>query len=201
MHGHGVNLRHIGLLRALFLEEATRFWGDESEGRKEGEEVSGEEATSKSASVSACAGARPVDGDAAFEPHADSLSATAFLGVDPACDSVQGEREEDTGTVPLLAPISGPVTSPTRELTPSLDALQSELFLEALCRTLKSVLRDMQRGWMKSQRSSSGESFPHCYADDVANVASTIFIIVKVRVRVRVRVQRLSSVNVTTTIP
>ena len=208
MHGHGVNLRHIGLLRMLFLEEATRDGPcpDDSSGSKEqsGTGISAvrDELNSTvpefdraftdttdngqnrfnvdtSNSVAVATAAALDRGDTHLSVEADTDVTSSCIGqseADRAVQPVYPSTSLFTSSAPLsisnpdICPthtqthtptaamngLSVPVPQGSRQLTPALDALQSELFLEALCRTLKHILRDTQRSWMKSMRSSSG---------------------------------------------
>ena len=203
MHGHGVNLRHIGLLRMLFLEEATRDGPcpDDSSGSKEqtGNAVrdelnstvpefdrastdatdNGQNRINVDTSNSVAAAAALDRGDTHLSVEADTDVTSSCIGqseADRAVKTVYPSTSLFTPSAPLsisnpdICPthtqthtptaamngLSVPVPQGSRQLTPALDALQSELFLEALCRTLKHILRDTQRSWMKSMRSSSG---------------------------------------------
>jgi hypothetical protein len=120
MHGHGVNLRHIGLLRSLLLKEV--------------EAAAADAARSRSA-VSA------VDIDS--YPDSLSISQDSYDGsqhVDRPLDTTESGRcapmPSDRGD---RGPSDGTHSGAPVGLTPALYALQSELFLEALCRTLKVV--------------------------------------------------------------
>jgi hypothetical protein len=122
MHGHGVNLRHIGLLRSLMLKEV--------------EAAAADAARSRSA-VSA----------ADIDSHPDSLgiSEDSYDGSHHASTDHPLDTTESGHCVSLLSdrrdrePSSGADSGAPMGLTPALYALQSELFLEALCRTLKVV--------------------------------------------------------------
>ena len=206
MHGHGVNLRHIGLLRMLFLEEATRDGPcpDDSSGSKEQSGTgitavrdecnstvpefdrastdatdNGQNRINVDTSNSVAAAAALDRGDTHLSVEADTDVTSSCIGqseADRAVQPVYPSTSLFTSSAPLsisnpdicrthtqthtpTAAMNGPsvpVPQGSRQLTPALDALQSELFLEALCRTLKHILRDTQRSWMKSMRSSSG---------------------------------------------
>jgi hypothetical protein len=130
MHGHGVNLRHIGLLRSLLLKEVV--------------DAAVDAARSKSVVSAAGSDSRPdslnISQDS-YDGHHHITSKDAPLDIDIDMDMCmditdpldrrdRGSRNQtETGT-PSGAPAG---------LTPALYALQSELFLEALCRTLKVV--------------------------------------------------------------
>jgi hypothetical protein len=123
MHGHGVNLRHIGLLRSLLLKEVEAAAAD-------------------------AARSRSAESAADIDSYPDSLSVSE--------DSYDGSQHVASTDRPLDTTEGGrcaPMPSDRRDcepsdsthsgapvcLTPALYALQSELFLEALCRTLKVV--------------------------------------------------------------
>ena len=187
MHGHGVNLRHIGLLRKLFLEEATRsdedsdyFIGHCAETSSNGNDYSLMDVQQDCDRYLSSTRAANTD-----VPNASTIDASSRLklksGVEAAAIASVETRVDRTHqlhipsvasttraiTTPNSTPISvttatllvvgsTPFFGPRQDLSLSHDALQLELFLEALCRTLKNILRDMQRSWMKSLRSSSG---------------------------------------------
>jgi hypothetical protein len=113
MHGHGVNIRHIGLLRSLYLREVAQAF-------------------------------QPTPDPAPFNPALPTLI-TAPL--DPAFQPTPDPFQRIFNSAPLDFI---PDRQPTNLAFPTLDpvhfhALQSELFREALCRTLKQILREMQR--------------------------------------------------------
>ena len=132
MHGHGVNLRHIGLLRSLLLKEV----------------VDGAVDAARSKSVVSAAGSdsRPDSlniSEDSYDGHQHITSKDAPMDIDidmdmdmcmditdPLDRRDRGSRNQTETVTPSGAPAG---------LTPALYALQSELFLEALCRTLKVV--------------------------------------------------------------
>jgi hypothetical protein len=135
MHGHGVNLRHIGLLRSHLLQEIAAACIKGIDNPVDSTVVV---VGDRNTSVSCSDKAPNVSNDtppsiATGLPSTDSDS-THISVMDTrsvAADSMDCGHEVGGGDgdgVPNQIP---------GVFTPALDALQSELLLEALCRTLK----------------------------------------------------------------
>ena len=133
MHGHGVNLRHIGLLRSLLLQEIAAACAkgtgrpDSANLVKIGDKTvhgfcSQVAPTVSDINHSSTATSLP---STSSSTDSDSVHATSVEIQSVAVDSVDVDSEG-----------GGPNQIPG-VFTPALDALQSELLLEALCRTLK----------------------------------------------------------------
>lgn len=125
MHGHGVNLRHIGLLRSHLLKEVETAAADVARNRS-APSVASTDPHPDSLSISE----ESYDGSrhTSSTDHPIDVTGSSHSAF-PSVPSGSRDRGPDTETDALPG---GPVG-----LTPALYALQSELFLEALCRTLK----------------------------------------------------------------
>jgi hypothetical protein len=140
MHGHGVNIRHIGLLRSLYLTEVLQAFHP-----------------TRNLTLT------PAFPNPTLDPTRNPTLNPAYLNpiLDPSIKLAPLYLTPNP-TFPTLDPTPFPTQDPTdptfptvnldpanldRDPTfPTLDpapfhALQSELFREALCRTLKHILR------------------------------------------------------------
>jgi hypothetical protein len=133
MHGHGVNLRHIGLLRSLLLQEIAAAC---IKGIQNPIDTTLVVVGDRNISVSFSDKAPNVSTDtppsiATGVPSTDNDSTHIMDTQSMAADSMDCGHE-----VGGVDGDGGPNQIPG-VFTPALDALQSELLLEALCRTLK----------------------------------------------------------------
>lgn len=110
MHGHGVNLRHIGLLRRYFIHEVVNNMCDGSSGGDCSEWIEGIES-----------------GEGRESENKDNKE--------------KKEEKEEGGNIEgnenYVERMLGKGSEMESGFTPSLDDIQSELLMEALCRTLK----------------------------------------------------------------
>lgn len=131
MHGHGVNLRHIGLLRSLLLQEIAAAC---AKGMERPVSASLVEISDKIVNGS-CSQIAPSVSNINHSSTATSLPSTSTDN-----DSIHATTVE-TQSVAVdsmdIDPDGGGPNQIPGVFTPALDALQSELLLEALCRTLK----------------------------------------------------------------
>ena len=133
MHGHGVNLRHIGLLRSLLLQEIAAACAkgtgrpDSANLMKIGDKIVSGSCSQVAPTVSNINHSSTATSLPSTSPStdSDSVHATTVETQSVAVDSIDIDSEG-----------GGPNQIPG-VFTPALDALQSELLLEALCRTLK----------------------------------------------------------------
>lgn len=135
MHGHGVNLRHIGLLRSLLLQEiaAACIKGLDNPVNTallvvEDRNVSvsfGDKApnVSNDTPPSIATGLPSTDNDST---HISIMDTQSMAADSMDCGHEVGGGNGGSNQIPGV-------------FTPALDALQSELLLEALCRTLKVI--------------------------------------------------------------
>ena len=136
MHGHGVNLRHIGLLRSLLLQEIA--------------------AASIKGMKDPIAANHMEDGDKVINgsyskiaPSVSNITQSSIATSVPSTDiesahislirkqSVNVDSMDSIDCDPEVGGVGGGPSKVPGVFTPALDALQSELLLEALCRTLK----------------------------------------------------------------
>jgi hypothetical protein len=136
MHGHGVNLRHIGLLRSLLLQEiaaacikgidnpvdTTLVVGDRNVSVSRSDKAPN---VSNDTPPSIATGLPSTDSDST---HISIMDTQSMAADSMDCGHEVGGVDGDCGPDQIPG-----------VFTPALDALQSELLLEALCRTLKVI--------------------------------------------------------------
>ena len=135
MHGHGVNLRHIGLLRSLLLQEIAAAC---AKGMERPVSANLVEISDKTVNGSCSQIAPGVSNTNHSRTATSLLSPSTSTSTDN--DSIHATTVE-TQSVAVdsidVDPEGGGPNQIPGVFTPALDALQSELLLEALCRTLK----------------------------------------------------------------
>lgn len=139
MHGHGVNLRHIGLLRSLLLQEIAAACIKGIENHVDNNLVV---VRDRNSSVPCSDKAPNVSNDtppsvASGQPSTDSDSTHISIMDTQSMAADSMDCGHDVGGVDEHGHGDGGPNQIPGVFTPALDALQSELLLEALCRTLK----------------------------------------------------------------
>ena len=132
MHGHGVNLRHIGLLRSLLLKEVVDGAVDAARS-KSVVSAAGSDSRPDSLNISEDSN----DGHHHITSKDAPLDMDIDMDMDMCTDITDPLDRRDRGSRNQTE--TGTPSGAHAGLTPALYALQSELFLEALCRTLKVV--------------------------------------------------------------
>ena len=122
LHNHGVNLRHLGLLRYHYLLQAASQYHPYSSAGSDGMTTGRSNGSSGGSSNSAFSGGA---GDG---------------GGESSCSTDNNPVRDGDSTVTIAVALSSTTF-----------ALQAEMLQEMMCRTLKKMIRSRQRVWMKNQ--------------------------------------------------
>ena len=141
LHNHGVNLRHLGLLRYHYLLQAASLHHPHSAG-------SDVVTTSNSSGAGSSGGGSSAGG-----------SSVASNGSGDENNNLLLVTNNNSGTGTHTVHDSGNIVMISVALSSTIFALQAEMMQEMMCRTLKKMIRSRQRVWMKNQVGFPSSSF------------------------------------------